>query len=213
MPKISQLTALTVPDSGDELPIVDVSASTTKKITREDLLAGAPLPADTVDTQAIYDGAVTAPKIAAGMIVQQVVTTSSTYASTTALIPYDNTIPQNTEGTEFMNATITPTSATSIIVAKMEPFMGTSGANQLIGALFKDSEANAFATNTARQTGTPGPVYLTVVGKFIAGATSPITVKFRAGLQAAGTSYINGVAGSLFGTSGASVLTLTEIKA
>lgn len=63
MPKISQLTALTVPDSGDELPIVDSSASTTKKITRTNLLKGAPLPADTVDTQAIDDGAVTAPKI------------------------------------------------------------------------------------------------------------------------------------------------------
>ena len=62
MPKISQLSALTTPDSGDELPIVDVSASTTKKITRANLLAGAPLPADTVDTQAIDDGAVTAPK-------------------------------------------------------------------------------------------------------------------------------------------------------
>ena len=62
MPKISQLTALTTPDSGDELPIVDVSASTTKKITRTNLLKGAPLPADTVDTQAIADDAVTAPK-------------------------------------------------------------------------------------------------------------------------------------------------------
>ena len=63
MPKISQLTALTVPDSGDELPIVDSSASTTKKITRTNLLKGAPLPADTVDTQVIDDGSVTAPKI------------------------------------------------------------------------------------------------------------------------------------------------------
>ena len=63
MPKISQLTALTVPDSGDELAIVDSSASTTKKITRTNLLKGAPLPADTVDTQAIADGAVTTDKL------------------------------------------------------------------------------------------------------------------------------------------------------
>ena len=62
MPKISQLSALTVPDPGDELAIVDSSASTTKKITRTNLLKGAPLPADTVDTQAIDDDAVTAPK-------------------------------------------------------------------------------------------------------------------------------------------------------
>ena len=66
MPKISQLTALTTPDSGDELPIVDVSTSTTKKITRTNLLKGAPLPADTVDTQSIDDGAVTYSKISTG---------------------------------------------------------------------------------------------------------------------------------------------------
>lgn len=63
MPKISQLSALTTPDSGDELAIVDVSTSTTKKITRTNLLKGAPLPADTVDTQSITNTSVTAPKI------------------------------------------------------------------------------------------------------------------------------------------------------
>jgi hypothetical protein len=38
MPRISQLTSLTTVDSGDELPVVDVSASVTKKTTKADLL-------------------------------------------------------------------------------------------------------------------------------------------------------------------------------
>lgn len=94
MPKISQLSALTVPDSGDELPIVDVSTSTTKKITRTNLLKGAPLPADTVDTQAIDDGSVTPIKTSGGILVHrgfnrtdtlQTFTTSNvTYATVTA---------------------------------------------------------------------------------------------------------------------------------
>lgn len=94
MPKISQLAALTTPDSGDELPIVDVSASTTKKITRTNLLKGAPLPADTVDTQAIDDGAVIPAKTSGGILVHrgfnrtdtlQTFTTSNvTYATVTA---------------------------------------------------------------------------------------------------------------------------------
>lgn len=42
MPRISQLTALTSADAGDVFAIVDVSASTTKKITKADLLKNAP---------------------------------------------------------------------------------------------------------------------------------------------------------------------------
>lgn len=66
MPRISQLTSLTTPENADEIAIVDTSASVTKKITRGDLLSGAPLPADTVDTQAIEDGSVTTAKQADG---------------------------------------------------------------------------------------------------------------------------------------------------
>ena len=64
MPRISQLPSKTVPASGDELAIVEVATSTTKKITRADLLKGADLPNDTVTTGAIKDGAVTTDKIA-----------------------------------------------------------------------------------------------------------------------------------------------------
>ena len=66
MPRISSLPALTQPEANDEIAIVDASAATTKKITRADFLKGAALPADTVDTQAIADGAVTAGKTSFG---------------------------------------------------------------------------------------------------------------------------------------------------
>ena len=39
MPRISALTALTAADSGDTLPILDVSATTTKKITKTNFLS------------------------------------------------------------------------------------------------------------------------------------------------------------------------------
>lgn len=64
MPRISNLTSLSTPSDSDEIAIVDTSASVTKKITRGDLLSGAPLPADTVDTQAIENDAVTTAKLA-----------------------------------------------------------------------------------------------------------------------------------------------------
>ena len=62
MPRISQLPSLTSADNSDEIAIVDVSASTTKKITRGDLLK-APLPANSVTTAAIQDGAVKASNV------------------------------------------------------------------------------------------------------------------------------------------------------
>ena len=68
MPRISQLTAKTTPASGDEIAIVEVATSTTKKITRADLLKGADLPNDTVTTSAIKDKAVTTDKIADGAV-------------------------------------------------------------------------------------------------------------------------------------------------
>lgn len=50
MPRISQLPSLATADSGDELPIVDVSASTTKKISKADYLKDA---ADYMDDSSI----------------------------------------------------------------------------------------------------------------------------------------------------------------
>ena len=59
MPRISQLVSLTAVDNADELAIVDVSASVTKKITRAALLSSAPLPNNTVTTTSVSDGAIT----------------------------------------------------------------------------------------------------------------------------------------------------------
>lgn len=67
MPRISQLTALTTPANDDSLAIVDASASTTKKITRNDFLKGAPLPSNTVTTAAVSDGAITPDKRTGGI--------------------------------------------------------------------------------------------------------------------------------------------------
>ena len=55
MPTISQLASDTVPNDNDLLVTVDVAAGTTKNITREDFFTGAPLPAGSVDEQALTD--------------------------------------------------------------------------------------------------------------------------------------------------------------
>ena len=63
MPRISDLTSYTAPSNSDLLAIVDMAGAVTKKITRADLLKGTALPADTVTTPAIADGAVAYAKL------------------------------------------------------------------------------------------------------------------------------------------------------
>lgn len=60
---ITGLPAQVVPGDNDPLAIVDTSGAITKKITRANLLKGAPLPADTVTNVAITNNSVTLPKI------------------------------------------------------------------------------------------------------------------------------------------------------
>lgn len=61
--KVTDLTTIPALSDSDLIPIVDVSGNVTSKITRGNLMTQAPLPAGTVDEQAIEDGSVTTSKI------------------------------------------------------------------------------------------------------------------------------------------------------
>lgn len=65
MPRISALTSLTTVDSGDLLPVVDVSASVTKKATKADMLKDTAtyMTAGSIPTAALAANAVTSAKI------------------------------------------------------------------------------------------------------------------------------------------------------
>ncbi len=50
-----------------------------------------------------------------GSVVQAVNTQTGAVGTTTTIMPFDDTIPQITEGSEFMTRAITPTSASNIL--------------------------------------------------------------------------------------------------
>lgn len=123
------------------------------------------------------------------------ITQDNTALSTNAVIPFDNSIPQNTEGVEYTQiaTSYTPTDAASIL--EIEVFiagLANSAGGNFIGALFKDSDANALAV--VNITPATSNVEQQAIIKFsvVASSTSARTYKFRFGANASSTTfYIN----------------------
>lgn len=182
------------------------------------LLAGEPTADRTIN---LPDGSGTlaftasASNALAGSVVQVVNTQTGAVSTGTTTIPLDDTIPQNTEGDQYMTLAVTPTSATNklritvVAVAANDVAGGT-----LIAALFQDSTANALAAvsqgfSDANNRG----VNLKLEHYMTAGTTSATTFKVRIGCSAAGTTTFNGRNGArLFGGVAASSITIEEIK-
>jgi len=72
----------------------------------------------------------------AGAIVQHVYTYVGAKNSGSTALPYDNTTPQNDEGTEFMTLAITPTSATNILEISIIWYGGVNTTNSCNMRLF-----------------------------------------------------------------------------
>jgi len=131
-----------------------------------------------------------------GKLIQVVNTQTGAVATGTTTIPLDDTIPQNTEGTEFMQVTITPTSSTNKLrIDVVVNLAASAAAAWVIAALFQDSVANALIANLAfNDTGTAS-VPISFTHYMTAGTTSATTFKVRAGMSSAGTTTFNGGAG------------------
>jgi len=133
-------------------------------------------------------------------------------------IPYDNTIPQITEGDLFLTApAITPSNASNILRITVQ-FAGTENTNTstyMTVALFQDSTANAIAAavkDCASAAGNvPNPTML--VYYMVAGTTSATTFTVRAGLDTANPVVMNGFnSASVCGGKATSTITVEEIK-
>lgn len=154
--------------------------------------------------------------VGAGKILQIVNTQTGAVATGTAGIPVDNTIPQNTEGTEFMSAAITPGNVNNKLLIQVVAVLNDNTSLWYILALFKDSVADALAA--VKQYVDAVDTGATVVFNhyMTAGSISAITFKVRAGgaTGSGGTMTFNGInAARIFGGVSASSITITEIAA
>ena len=133
-------------------------------------------------------------------------------AQGTTTVPFDDTIPQNTEGHEFMTQAITPRSALNLLHIHHGAFYSHSATGTVIAALFQDTTAAALSV---RSITIPNGGYIAAIAVdhyMIAGTTSSTTFKLRAGYNAAGTLRINGLSGArLFGGVASAIMQVTEI--
>jgi len=164
----------------------------------------------TISGNATVTGTLTFPPNA-GQILQVVNFQTGEYNSGTTVMPLDDTIPQNTEGDEYMTLTITPTSATSKLLIEISALLAPSAAKWIVGAIFQDTTADALAGGYFYEpTGGAGKE-LTIRHYMTAGTTSATTFKFRAGVHTSGTLYFNGSGSRYLGGVAASSITITEI--
>ena len=156
---------------------------------------------------------VTFDKANTGFVIQQVGTQFGAVGTTTTPIPVDDTIPQITEGAEFMTQTITPLSATSRLYVEVTATISASIATHLQAALFRDATANAIAVSVIYQNTATGIVTITFSHVATSGSTSATTFRVRCGADAAGTLTFNGAGGTRrYGGITLSSMTITEIK-
>jgi len=145
-------------------------------------------------------------------------TTSTTTASTTSTtLPFDNTIPQNTEGVAYtsLDTTYTPVEAASKL--RVRVYLAWVSANTagtyVAFALFRDSTANAiFAALQVVEAANGGePTIMDI--EVPANAASATTFKLRWGVSG-NTGYIlrNGPSGQLYGGTNIAFMEVTEIK-
>ena len=155
--------------------------------------------------------------VEAGKIVQQVNIEDGEVATGTTAMNVDDTIPQNTEGDEYMSISVTPTKSTNLLRIQVVAHLNHSNASAglIAGALFQDSIADAIAaTRSARETAVGQPYHLVIDYWMVAGTTSAIDFAFRAGGNLGSTTTFNGSAGGrIFGGVMNSTMTVTEYSA
>jgi hypothetical protein len=150
----------------------------------------------------------------AGSVLQVVNFQTGAVASGTTTIPFDNTIPQITEGNEFMTLAITPISATSTLLINVVSWNSCNPQDEIVVALFQDSTANALAAISHTPFTATARLAIGFTHKMTSGTTSATTFKVRAGMASAGTITFNGLSGAgKLGGVGESSITIMEIAA
>jgi len=223
---IPGLTSDSGPAVGSEIALN--MAGALRRMTLQDMLKvinaltedGSPVSGDfliSYDTSASAAKKVDVANLTGGKVLQVAQARLTTFASGTTTIPEKDTLPQNTEGTEFLTMAFTPLSATSTLYITFTTGLSSSNSTtqKATAALFVDTTADALC---AIKGGTAGGVerdsVLTLVFNVAAASVTARTYKIRMGMSQAGTIYVGGNdANTDFGGNLAAGMTIMEVEA
>ena len=150
-----------------------------------------------------------------GKVLQIVNVQDGALATGTTQTTNDDTVPQITEGTEFMTLAITPLSATSKLrIEAVNANGATLAAGQwMIMALFVGTTTNALASVQTHTGVVNSMVNQVLVHTMTSGVTTELTFRIRCGGNGADTYTFNGFnGGRVFGGTLASSITITEYE-
>ncbi len=130
---------------------------------------------------------------------RQIVNTQVTSMSTgTTAIPFDNTVPQITEGDQYMTLAITPKSTTNTLKITVVANVSHTSSGRIAVALFQDATANALAVGTNGSSLADAVNTVTFTYYMTAGTTSATTFRVRAGHAGGATTTFNGYGGAAY---------------
>ena len=143
-------------------------------------------------------------------VVQTVNYSTGAVAVSAAAMTYLDAVPQITEGSQYMEVSITPKNAANKLLVEVIANFASSAQSYQTGAIFRDSTVNAIAANMITIPATSFTQELVMRSEIVAGSTSPTTFKLRAGCSAGNTTFngLNGV--RLFGGVCSSSIRVTE---
>jgi hypothetical protein len=138
----------------------------------------------------------------------------TTNANLTTVIPLDDTIPQNTEGTQIISVALTPKATTSRVRLRFQGVFSIGQAANGTVAIFSSASANALTASTQSVTTTDLNFPLICEHEYVPGTTSALTFTVRVG-PTAGTMRMNGSPnfGRYFGGVAKATLVVEEIQA
>jgi hypothetical protein len=208
---VTPTTGTSVDFSSCTLPILPPKMDTTARNALSSTPSGAVIYDTTANFLSLYNGSAWN-YLAPTSVLQAVYAGFSEVATGTTLMLDNNTIPQNTAGTQFMTISVTPKATTSRLYVQVRALFDNSISGTTIMALFQDSTADALATSSFFQSGGGGSHFTMVLTCMVnQTAGTAITFKIRAGSTSSSTLTFNGSAGSrLYGTSVKSTIKVTE---
>jgi len=149
--------------------------------------------------------------IGGGKLVQFGNTSTGAVATGTNTFPFDDTIPQITEGDQYMSLVYTPLSVSNSLLINVNWFGARTGAASISAALFRNGVSDALTVASLRGAAVNELRTISFSHFFTVPTISPITFSVRAGASAEATTTFNGFSGGrIYGGAGSSSITILE---